>query len=64
MIVLSISIDAGKKKLLKKLAKELGYNLEKAIKQVSFIKYLKMSICQFKKCNAQFYSVVEVYFLI
>ena len=49
MIALSISIDAGKKKLLKKLAKELGYNLEKAIKQVFFIAYLKRSICQFKK---------------
>ena len=60
MIALSISIDAGKKKLLKKLAKELGYKLEKAIKQVHFI--LNISKCQFvnsKKCNAQFYSVIK-----
>ena len=51
MIALSFSIEAGKKKLLKKLAKELGYNLEKAIKQVLlfFIKYLEMSTCQFIK---------------
>ena len=60
MIALSISIDAGKKKLLKKLAKELGYKLEKAIKQVHFI--LNISKCQFvnsKKCNAQFCSVIK-----
>ena len=55
MIALSISIDAGKKKLLKKLAKELGYKLEKAIKEVFFLlnvyflMSLKMSICLFKK---------------
>ena len=44
MIALSISIDAGKKKLLKKLAKELGYKLEKAIKEVFFIKYIPQNV--------------------
>ena len=34
LFVLSIQVDAAKKKLLKKLAKELGYNLEKAIEQL------------------------------
>ena len=34
LLALSIPIDAAKKKLLKKLAKELGYKLEEAIEQV------------------------------
>ena len=34
LIAFSIPIDAAKKKLLKKLAKELGYKLEEAIEQV------------------------------
>ena len=34
LLVLSIQVDAAKKKLLKKLAKELGYKLEEAIEQL------------------------------
>ena len=34
LLVLSIQVDGAKKKLLKKLAKELGYKLEEAIEQL------------------------------
>ena len=34
LLVLSIQVDGAKKKLLKKLAKELGYKLEEAIKEL------------------------------
>merc|ERR1711971_1396285 len=34
LLVLSIQVDAAKKKLLKKLAKELGYKLEEALEQL------------------------------
>ena len=34
LLVLSIQVDAAKKKLLKKLAKELGYKLEEAIEEL------------------------------
>ena len=40
LLALSVGIDAGKKKLLKKLAKELGYKLEDAIKSNLKVKFI------------------------